>query len=580
MINYGKMIEAGLRAAKHAGHRKSLTGMLKTLRARLHKHHGKHPRYLKYIKGKGGYGIGDFFSGLGSAIAEVPAAFVRGVGSAAEMAPAMLAARMIGGGEYNAVGGGVPSVVGILGDRPGGGVAANEIVDPGAPWSRVPLRMYTPDKEDASLVLEHREYIGDVIGPPVPTGNSLDTWNTLALNPGLPQTFPLLSRFAQLFEEYEFEQLIFRCKSIVAPGNNASQGTWEAAVIYNPTGANFSTKSALDNAEFSTSNPINQNMVIGVECAKNKTAISTCLYTRYSDLPAGAAITDYDKGKVQIATSNTPPQAGGFPVGEVWVYYRCKLSKLRTQSQPPVSLGGGISWQMGQNSGQADVYTASTAAAFLCGVDLPTTVAAPTVFGSPSQPLTLPIFLPNNGAWPAFPVSLISGLETGAGDGLDISQYLQGFSCANQEVLIYGTLAMTALGANTKDSAFQLTLTFQFNMVAGGVYSVTLPTSTFNAYAGEESPTWSIAAFQVPTLSAVGNCTVTKLANTWFPCVGVSFNASKLNVNVVNFGWTITAGSSGGQCVATMIWNCPAAASRPAQDTVPTTLGLNFVRTT
>lgn len=535
-------------------------------------------------KTMGFHGRGDFMDWLGKlgdSVGNIPIALANGATMAAQMAPAIALnslANMGGRGAYHTKKGrkrsrsrsksasrgrkrsrsrsksaGRKRIRGrgayMTAGEVAPGLRTNEIVDPGSNFARAPAKLYTPESETATLIVEHREYLGDVIAPPDPSGLSIDTLFLFNINPGLAKSFPLLSRFAALFEEYQMIQLIFRLKSIVAPGNNDAQGTWTAAVIYNPSGPAFATKQSMDNAEFSVSNPINYPMDLGVECDPKKNAISGTLYTRYSELPSGSDKNTYDMGRIQVATSNTPkvsgddPERPGFPVGELWVFYKCKLSKLRTSSQPPLDVGEGASWEVYAPTTTGAVCGA--AANIMLGVPTPVSTVGATVkwadAGSPAQ-------FPMPG-WPSpmFPVgtgsvTTLAPLKIG-------TVFLTNASGAGEAVLMYYQSKCTAT-----TPTFDVDFYFQINALANTSYQVQIAVSGINPVNGSSAVPNMAASLTLPTLECTSGATVTKLNAAWIAPDGSALGTVGAAPSNVIFGWTIVAGTTGGQNVLKLHW--------------------------
>jgi hypothetical protein len=150
------------------------------------------------------------------------------------------------------------------------------------------------------------------------------------LNPGLQGTFVWLSQIAQNFEEYEFVQLIFHYRSTVSDATNNTSGQVGVVIMatsYNAANPNFTDKQQMVEYAHSHSCRITEHMSHGVECDPRKNALSPILYIRANPVVTNQDLKTYDLGKFQIAVSNCPTAYNGYPIGELWVEYRCELRK-------------------------------------------------------------------------------------------------------------------------------------------------------------------------------------------------------------------------------------------------------------
>ena len=221
---------------------------------------------------------------------------------------------------------------------------ANNLVDPGMKHSRTNPQISTVQDETGDLVFSYREYVKDI------TSSSLNfsTVEKFELNPGIAYSFPLLSSFAQYFEEYDFEQLIFHFKSLVTDGNAAAAGSVMIVPIYNPSSNVLPDKRSCENTDQCVSGKVTADLICGVECANEKKALGGYLYTRTDDVPRDQRRT-YDLGFVQVALQGVP---ANLHIGELWVEYRVRLSKLRVTTVSAIPMGNGFTINAGSgNSG-------------------------------------------------------------------------------------------------------------------------------------------------------------------------------------------------------------------------------------
>lgn len=169
------------------------------------------------------------------------------------------------------------------------------------------------------LRITHREFISNV------SATDAFTLTSYPINPGMPQTFPFLSYIAKLFEEYEFEGLVFQYvpSSGMVTASSPALGTVIMATDYDSYAADFTTKQEMESYEFAISTVPYTGAAHGVECAKGERT-KTNLYTRTGT--AKGSLLDYDFGKFQIATTGCP---SSYVCGELWVTYDVRLLKPR-----------------------------------------------------------------------------------------------------------------------------------------------------------------------------------------------------------------------------------------------------------
>lgn len=211
----------------------------------------------------------------------------------------------------------------------------NNIVNHGQHNSRVPPRIRSVNDETADLIFSHNEYLRDV------TSTSLDFHNgaVIEINPGLQKSFPLLSRFASKYSEYDFVQCIFHFKSLMTEGNDKATGSVMLVPSYNPADPPLTDKRGVENSEGAVSDKVTCDLVCGIECDDKKVAFGGLKYTREVDIdPIGRR--QYDIGSLQVAMQGVPV---GTVIGELWCSYQVRLSKLRPSQQSPLEVQDGCS---------------------------------------------------------------------------------------------------------------------------------------------------------------------------------------------------------------------------------------------
>lgn len=193
-------------------------------------------------------------------------------------------------------------------------VSANSLVDSGAPPSFV--------SDGSGFRVRHREYIRDIVSP----GAAFNNY-PLAINPGLPETFPWLSSIAANFEEYELHGLLFEFRTLSAvavSSTNTALGAVVLATNYDVYDPAFSNKQQMEAYEFSCSGPPCASLLHPVECAPRQT-VNPLKYVRTNGtVPPSGDLRMYDMGLFQIATVGQQAQSS---IGELWVTYDIKFLK-------------------------------------------------------------------------------------------------------------------------------------------------------------------------------------------------------------------------------------------------------------
>lgn len=266
------------------------------------------------FRGRGGYWgrkIGGMFgrADLGDTLGDAIGAGVRGFvpGGQAIMdgvvAAGDLASRFSGSGAYT----------------------SNALVDGG----RDNIPTFAPEPDGASIIISHREYLGDIFGPPV--GVNFQN-NTYELNPGLEQSFPWLSQIACNYDEYELLQCMFTFRSTttdIGSSTTGQCGTLVVATQYNIGAAPFADKETMMSYDAAMSCKTTEEMIHGVECNPDKLSGAPGKYIRTGPVKPSEDLKTYDHARVNIAVCNTPSGYAAQSLGEVWVSYTVKLRKPR-----------------------------------------------------------------------------------------------------------------------------------------------------------------------------------------------------------------------------------------------------------
>lgn len=210
----------------------------------------------------------------------------------------------------------------------------NDIINPGSRASRTNPTISSVGDETDDVYFSFKEYIKDIVS----IDTNFKTVEKIELNPGLSDSFPLLSQFAQHFEEYDFDQLIFHFKSLVTAGNAEAAGAIMMVTIDNPSSTVLTSKRAIESTGGVVSGSVAKDLWGGVECDNSKKALGGQLFVRTTDVPREQRRT-YDMGFLQVAIQGCP---ANFHIGELWVEYKVRLSKIKMADTPAIPVGSGL----------------------------------------------------------------------------------------------------------------------------------------------------------------------------------------------------------------------------------------------
>lgn len=178
--------------------------------------------------------------------------------------------------------------------------------------------------------MRHHEYIGDIYTSSTAGAFAIQSF---PVNPGMPLTFPYLAELTGgMFQQYRLNGVIFSYCSRSSDSLNSTNtalGSVIMATEYDSLDAEFSSRQEMENSQYSVSCKPSDNMVHGIECAKNQTSVSE-LYMRSSAVPTGGDIRLYDHARFSIATQGF--QAANINIGSLYVTYDVSFFK---PIQPP-----------------------------------------------------------------------------------------------------------------------------------------------------------------------------------------------------------------------------------------------------
>jgi hypothetical protein len=191
--------------------------------------------------------------------------------------------------------------------------------------------------ETNALVVSHTEYVRDVHA----NANGVPFKNfPQRIQPGDPNSFPILSQHASNFEEYQFVQLLYHYNpKITVPETTDGQvGTVLMFTDYNPDDPPKTSKQSLMQSYGQTNGRILDPLVHGVECDPSKLKGDGHKYIRTRGLDDKREYTEFDHGLFQLAVSATPTALAGKAIGELYVTYVCVLRKPRPYTLYALSL--------------------------------------------------------------------------------------------------------------------------------------------------------------------------------------------------------------------------------------------------
>lgn len=253
--------------------------------------------------------------------------------------------------------------------------------------------------ETGSIVITHREYIGDIYGP-----STAFNVQSYALNPGIQSTFPWLSQIACNYDEYEFVQMVWSWRSTttdIGTSTNGQCGTVIMATNYNAASAPFTDKGAMLDYAHAHSCKTTEHMEHGVECDPAKSALTTTLYVRSNPVVSGQDLKTYDHGLFQIAVANSPSGFANNSLGELHVHYKVILRK------PKLFVTRGLEIDQDQFATSSILASATATTTNIIG-----TVASPSTLFSNQQNNIGTLITPTaTGLVITFPASYSGNLE-------------------------------------------------------------------------------------------------------------------------------------------------------------------------
>lgn len=199
---------------------------------------------------------------------------------------------------------------------------------------RTTQRPMMTSKPNGDITVQHREYIADF------NGSVTFASNTIAINPGLSQSFPWLASVAQNFESYLFKKLKY-CYETEAP--TTATGTLMLAIDYDASDNAPSTKAQIMAYRRSVRSPP-WNACCYESEAKDLQKLKS-RFVRNGAVPANTDVKLYDTGNLFLCTQG---QANTNNIGELYVEY---VVELMTPQIGDVFLGQSIYGEFTNNGG-------------------------------------------------------------------------------------------------------------------------------------------------------------------------------------------------------------------------------------
>jgi len=181
-------------------------------------------------------------------------------------------------------------------------------------------------RKDHTVNVKHREYLGDLMVPEVPTQF---TNTAYVIQPSNAALFPWLARIAKQYQQYRIRGMVVEYKSnttdYAAAGPLGSVGI---ATNYNVADAKFDNLVEFQNSEFAVVTKPSRNILHAIECSP-ALGRGEWLYVRDAENEDPTKTQDArfnDFGLLQVCTSGLPGSAGS-ALGQLWVSYDIEFAK-------------------------------------------------------------------------------------------------------------------------------------------------------------------------------------------------------------------------------------------------------------
>lgn len=223
------------------------------------------------------------------------------------------------------------------GDYSTGAPVTNQIIAGGD----APLTVNATSDLSGDIILNHREFVQNVVISGTGGTNSGFANISFPINPGLQALFPWLSQVASNFTLYEFQGLIMEYKPTSGEQGSTSNALGKVifATNYDPEADLFASSVQAENYDYAISTKPSMPMLHGIETKRSAMA-TNMQYIRTGEVTRDKIFTDV--GLFQVMTEGIPLGGAGSVtaiVGELWATYKIRLSRANLFSS---LLGGGI----------------------------------------------------------------------------------------------------------------------------------------------------------------------------------------------------------------------------------------------
>lgn len=190
-----------------------------------------------------------------------------------------------------------------------------------------PPRM-TNNYADNSIVITHREYLGDLISSATAGAFSIQSFG---INPGDPNTFPWLNNVCQPnFQQFKFEQCMFEFRSFSADALNSTNtalGAVFSCVNYDYSDSVPVSRYMVENTDWSRSAKPSESFIVPVECDPKQTGLNGgLLYVlNGNNVPTGNDPKTFYLGRMSIGSTGV--QGASVNLGSIFISYRVRIYK-------------------------------------------------------------------------------------------------------------------------------------------------------------------------------------------------------------------------------------------------------------
>lgn len=167
-----------------------------------------------------------------------------------------------------------------------------------------------------SFIVRHREFVTEL------ASSTSFTLRDIALNPGLPSSFPWLNAIANGFARWRFNGAIVEFVSSVSPQGANSSGEVCMCTLYDTSAPAPSTIVEMSNAAYAMLGRPMDNMLMAIECAPDMNPMKL-LNVRNGSLPSSVDQQLFDWGRLYLATNGQA--TAGTVIGRVYISYEVQF---------------------------------------------------------------------------------------------------------------------------------------------------------------------------------------------------------------------------------------------------------------